>query len=121
MLWDTDKLPIIKHVLKLLYIRGLPFGRPVVRGRGVSHISYIEQRSKIADIGGEGGQFSAKNRGRPLWKAPYVVLLKAKKVCFQSFDDRFFQNVGIFFFFIYSFLRSVYNHLQKPIGLLHRP
>ena len=70
MLWDTDKLPIIKHVLKLLYIRGLPFGRPVVRGRGVSHISYIEQRSKIADIGGEGGQFSAKNRGRPLWKAP---------------------------------------------------
>ena len=63
MLWDTDKLPIIKHVLKLLYIRGLPFGRPVVRGRGVSHISYIEQRSKIADIGGEGGSiFGQKSR-----------------------------------------------------------
>ena len=35
------------------------------------YISYIEQRGKTEDKGGGGGQFSAENRGRPLWKAPY--------------------------------------------------
>ena len=38
------------------------------------YISYIEQRRKTAGKRGKGGQFSAKNRGRPLWKAPYMII-----------------------------------------------
>ena len=40
------------------------------------YISYIEQRGKTADKGGGGGQFSAENHGRPLWKAPKSIYFK---------------------------------------------
>ena len=35
---------------------------------------YVEHRRKTAGKRGKGGQFSAKNRGRPLWKAPYMII-----------------------------------------------
>ena len=67
MLWDTDKLPIIKHVLKLLYIRGLPFGRPVVRGRGSAksgltiYFLYRSKRKNRGQGGGGGSVFGRKS------------------------------------------------------------
>ena len=39
-------------------------------------ILYFLYRTKKKNRGqkGGGGQFSAKNRGRPLWKAPYMII-----------------------------------------------
>ena len=57
---------------------GFHLGRPGVRGEGGSAKSgltiYFLYRTKRKNRGqgGRGGQFSAENRGRPLWKAPNV-------------------------------------------------